>query len=163
MCLPDDRWKEKCDAMKELKGLLAEYALAQQKNGSNATTAEAPAAEAAPDRLELLFSAETVQALTPPFRSVVRWLSRMRVEAICVKWVSYANGCRCWTCARQWSRKAARHWRSLFPRLEQRSVKSSFVTCSHLCSKRVGAPARQAGAETFAVAGHMTDWRLCGE
>lgn len=62
--------------MKELKAILGDYALLQQKSacagGGEVGHADQPAPPQDKDRLEMLFTAENVQALFQPFRSIVR-------------------------------------------------------------------------------------------
>ncbi|KAJ0393165.1 hypothetical protein ATCC90586_004918 [Pythium insidiosum] len=79
MCFSDDEWKEKCKAMRELKGLLAEFARRQQPSDGADPDSEA----AARDRIEALFSMDNVQMMIIPFRSILLDLRSAVVKEAC--------------------------------------------------------------------------------
>ncbi|DAZ95255.1 TPA: hypothetical protein N0F65_002367, partial [Lagenidium giganteum] len=60
----DDEWKAKCNAMKELKGLLVEYDMQCNKSSESATTSSS--------NIETVFAQDNLQHLVLPFRTTVR-------------------------------------------------------------------------------------------
>lgn len=85
MCQSDDEWKEKCAAMKELKGMFQEYAALQRKKDLPSNTTDAVATDSTNSKVDVsLFTPENIQALTQPFRTTVCciWMSAKAEQAL---------------------------------------------------------------------------------
>ncbi|GLE00596.1 hypothetical protein PINS_up009353 [Pythium insidiosum] len=87
MCFSDDEWKDKCKAMRELKGLLAEFVRRQQPSEA----ADADIEATAKDRIEALFSMENVQMMIIPFRTILLDLRSAVVKEACETFATFVG------------------------------------------------------------------------
>eukprot|EP00644_Phytophthora_capsici_P007122 jgi/Phyca11/16760/fgenesh1_pg.PHYCAscaffold_22_\ len=74
---PEEEWKDKCEALKELRSLLSDFSLLQNK------MKDGPGVEAPVEDIVLLFTPENVQALTQPFRVTLTDLRSTVVKESC--------------------------------------------------------------------------------